>query len=85
MIINMQAKRLWYKRKSDESDYEQGSDGDVDVVKESDITDEELIGKVRTSYNIICENGTGDDFLAVLDSSSNKTLPVGNITLQLLL
>ena len=62
MIIDMQAKQLRYKRISDESDYEQGSDGDVDVVKESDITDE-----VRTSYNIICENGRGDDFLAVLD------------------
>ena len=29
MIFDMQAKRLRYKRKSDESDYEQGSDGDV--------------------------------------------------------
>ena len=33
MVFNMQAKRLRYKRKSDESDYEQGSDGDVDTNK----------------------------------------------------
>ena len=31
MIFDMQAKRSRYKRKSDESDYEQGSDGDVDT------------------------------------------------------
>ena len=33
----MQAKRLRYKRKSDESDYEQGSDGDVDTNKYTSI------------------------------------------------
>ena len=33
----MQAKRLRYKRKSDESDYKQGSDGDVDTNKYTSI------------------------------------------------
>ena len=37
MIFDMQAKRLRYKRKSDESDYEQGSDGDVDTNKYTSI------------------------------------------------
>ena len=37
MIFDMQAKRLRYKRKSDESDYEQGSDGDVDTNKYTNI------------------------------------------------
>ena len=37
MIFYMQAKRLRYKRKSDESDYEQGSDGDVDTNKYTSI------------------------------------------------
>ena len=39
MIFDMQAKRLRYKRKSDESDYEQGSDGDVDTNKYTSIYD----------------------------------------------
>ena len=37
MIFDMQAKRLRYKRKSDEPDYEQGSDGDVDTNKYTSI------------------------------------------------
>ena len=39
MMFDMQAKRLRYKRKSDESDYEQGSDGDVDTNKYTSIFD----------------------------------------------
>ena len=37
MIFDMQAKGLRSKRKSDESDYEQGSDGDVDTNKYTSI------------------------------------------------
>ena len=37
IFFDMQAKRLRYKRKSDESDYEQGSDGDVDTNKYTSI------------------------------------------------
>ena len=37
MIFDMQAKLLRYKRKSDESDYEQVSDGDVDTNKYTSI------------------------------------------------
>ena len=37
MIFDIQAKRLRYKRKGYESDYEQGSDGDVDTNKYTSI------------------------------------------------
>ena len=94
VVIDMESKTLRYKRKLDDG----GGSLQSVIIQDSDVvttetelqenngpTDDELLKIVRPAFDLIQEQGRGEDFLSVLTSIANGTLPPTNITLQLLL
>ena len=94
VVIDMESKTLRYKRKLDDG----GGSLQSVIIQDSDVvttetelqenngpTDDELLKIVRPAFDLIQEQGPGEEFFSVLTSIANGTLPPTNITLQLLL